>query len=143
MRSGVGAACPLTFLVLRCLEFLEAVVWPLLVLPADFVVVEVLAPELLIAACLCVVFLDCDVLLLCAAATGTINVPAVNAANSSPPRFLLQSNCRIVFETSLFYLLSAGTTPGRKTVMTRSVGLRRITLKTTFSPGLSLLIARR
>lgn len=109
----------------------------------DFVVVDVLAPELLVAVCLCVVFLDCDALLLCAAATGTISVPAVNAATSSPPRFLLQSNCPIVLETSLFYLLSAGTTPGRKTVMTRSVGLRRITLKTTFSPGLSLLMARR
>jgi len=91
---------------------------------------------------LCAGFLAVVEVLLCAETAGTVSVPAVRAARRRRFIFLLKSNGRIVDCACLVYLLSAGTTPGRKTVMVRSVLPRRRTLNTTFSPGLSLLTAR-
>ena len=126
MRSGVGAAWPLTFFVFLLLELVCF----------DFADDEDVG-------CVVVAFLWAGgVVALCAETAGTVIVAAVRAARSS--MFLLLSNSRITECMYLGYLLSAaGTTPGRNTVIVRSVLLRRRTLNTMFCPGLSLLTALR
>lgn len=104
MRSGVGAAWPLTFFVFLLLELLELVCF-------DFADDELLE-------CVAAAFFGGGVVVLCAETAGTVIVPAVRAARSSPLSFLLLSNSRITERMYLGYLLSAaGTTPGRNTVM--------------------------
>lgn len=148
MRSGVGAACPFT----RLLFFLRDLEVPF----ADFAAGALLV-ALGVAACdvlelewcefawleLLRVLFELFCVVVCALAANTQQVPAAIAARKTPPRLLLLSKMRITCLCSPCYLLSAGTTPARNTVMIRSVGLCRRTLNTTFSPAFSLETALR
>ena len=102
LRSGRGLSFDLLCFFL--LELLELVCF-------DFAVDE-------LVECVVTVFLWAGgVVVLCAETAGTVIVPAVRAARSSP-QFLLLSNSRITERMYLGYLLSAaGTTPARNTVM--------------------------
>ena len=91
MRSRVGAAWPFTFLLFFLLELLE------LVDRVDLLAVELF--ECVVPVCVVLVpegllwtGFFCWEEALCAPTAGTVSVPAVKAARSSPPRFLLQSS---------------------------------------------------
>src|SRR5271163_3433797 len=127
MRSGVGTFCPRSrpLDLLGCfIDFFRFAELPGL---ADEGEVDGFAPELLCA---------------CAATLKTPGPAATSSARARCIALRIRLSCEVRLILGYCWF-SAGTTPGRNTVNTRSLSCRRRTLNTTWSPGLSFEITLR